>query len=79
LDFDVIKEDLRFLLTKFKQPLVGWHDPNFGVKFDDNMEAIASAAPPKSFRFIAESSLSILTEEHLKVMQKMDLQRCCPA
>jgi len=50
--------------------MVGWHDPNFGIKFDDNMEAIASAAPPKSFRFIAESSLSILTEEHLKVMQK---------
>ncbi len=70
LDFDVIKEDLRFLLTKFKKPLVGWHDPNFGIKFEDNMEAIASAAPPKSFRFIAESSLSILTEEHLKVMQK---------
>jgi hypothetical protein len=70
LDFEIIKEDLRFLLTKFKKPLVGWHDPNFGVKFDHNMEAIASAAPPKSFRFIGESSLSILTEEHLKVMQK---------
>lgn len=70
LDFEKIKGDLRFLLTKFKKPLVGWHDPNFGVKFDDNMEAIASAAPPKSFRFIGESSLSILTEDHLKVMQK---------
>jgi hypothetical protein len=70
LDFDGIREDLRFLLTKFKKPLVGWHDPNFGVKFEDNMEAIASAAPAKSFRFIGESSLSILTEEHLKVMQK---------
>ena len=70
LDFNVIKEDLRFLLTKFKKPLVGWHDPNFGIKFDDNMEAIASAAPANSFRFIGESSLSILTEEHIKVMKK---------
>jgi len=70
LDFGVIKEDLRFLLTKFKKPMVAWHDPNFGIKFEDNMEAIASAAPPKSFRFIGESSLSILTEGHLKVMQK---------
>jgi len=70
LDLKTIRDDLRFLLTKFKKPLVGWHDPNFGVKFDDNMEAIASAAPPKSFRFIGESSLSILTEEHLKVLEK---------
>ena len=70
LDFQVIKEDLRFLLTKFKKPWVGWHDPNFGIKFDDNMEAIASAAPARSFRFIAESSLSILKEDHLQVLQK---------
>jgi hypothetical protein len=34
------------------------------------MDAIASAAPAKSFRFVAENSLSILTEEHLKVLQK---------
>src|SRR5690348_16257891 len=68
LDFDVIKEDLRFLLTKFKKPLIVWHDPNFGIRFNENMEAIASAAPARSFEFIAESSLSVLTEEHLKVM-----------
>jgi hypothetical protein len=34
------------------------------------MEAIISAAPPKSFRFFAESSLSILTEKHLKVLEQ---------
>jgi hypothetical protein len=78
LDFDVIKEDLRFLLTKFKRPMVAWHDPNFGVKFEDNMKTIASAAPPKSFRFIAESSLSILTEEHLKVMQESGFEAMLP-
>ena len=35
LDFDVIKEDLRFLLRKFRLPRVWWHDPNFGVRFND--------------------------------------------
>ncbi|HEX5026220.1 MAG TPA: cobalamin-dependent protein, partial [Agriterribacter sp.] len=70
LSFETIKEDLRFLLTKFKKPHIVWHDPNFGVKFDDNMEAIAAAAPAKSFRFLAESSLSILTENHLKVLNE---------
>lgn len=70
LNFQSMKEDLRFLLTKFKKPMVAWHDPNFGVRFDENMEAIASAAPLKSFHFLAESSLSILTEKHLQVLQE---------
>lgn len=78
LSTEVIKEDLRFLLTKIKRPVVAWHDPNFGVRFDENLEAIASAAPSKSFRFIAESSLSILTEDHLKVMHKNGFEALLP-
>mgnify|MGYP003575245045 CR=1 FL=1 len=78
MDFGVIREDLRFLLTQFKRPIIGWHDPNFGVRFHDNIEAIASAAPPKSFQFIAESSLSILTEEHLVIMQRNGFDALLP-
>lgn len=66
LDFEVIKEDLRFLLGKFKRPRVAWHDPNFGVRFNDVMNAIEDAVPPDSIDFIAESSLSLLSEPHLK-------------
>ena len=29
-----------------RDPIVGWHDPNFGVRFDDYMEAIEAAVPP---------------------------------
>ncbi|ANE51388.1 B12-binding domain-containing radical SAM protein [Flavisolibacter tropicus] len=78
MDFDVIKADLRFLLTQFKRPLIVWHDPNFGVHFKDNMEAIASAAPLRSFRFIAESSLSILTEAHLAEMKRNGFEALLP-
>ncbi|MDQ3844860.1 MAG: radical SAM protein, partial [Bacteroidota bacterium] len=78
LKYETIKEDLRFLLTKFKKPMVVWHDPNFGVRFEENMNAIADAAPAKSFRFIAESSLSILTEEHLKVLQHNGFEALLP-
>ncbi|MDW3649283.1 MAG: radical SAM protein [Bacteroidia bacterium] len=70
LDFEIMKSDLKFLLGKFKDPIVGWHDPNFGVRFDDYMEAIASVAPNGKIRHIAESSLSILTEDHLKVLKQ---------
>ena len=29
MDFDGIQEDLKFLLKKFRRPMVGWHDPQF--------------------------------------------------
>src|SRR5262249_31124764 len=62
LDFGLLKRDLRFLLTKLKRPMVGWHDPNFGVRFNDYLDAIEDAAPHNSIDFVAESSLSLLTE-----------------
>lgn len=70
LDLQMMKEDLTFLLTKFKRPMVGWHDPNFGVKFDDYMDAIEEAVPPNSIDFIAESSLSLLSEKHLQRLKR---------
>jgi hypothetical protein len=56
-----LEEDLRFLRTKFKHPLVAWHDPNFGIRFDETMEAFERAVPPGSIQFGNESSLSILS------------------
>jgi len=70
LDPDVLKDDLRFLLTKHRRPNVGWHDPNFGVRFDETLGAIEEAVPPGSIGFAAESSLSILTEPHLARLRK---------
>lgn len=78
LDFQIMQNDLRFLLTKFKKPLIAWHDPNFGIRFEENMEAIRAAAPPKSFHFMAESSLSILTEKHLKVLKEQNFIAVLP-
>ncbi|MFM9841851.1 MAG: hypothetical protein ACKVOI_02660, partial [Dongiaceae bacterium] len=65
LAFDQIREDLRFLRGKLTRPVVAWHDPNFGVRFDDYMSAIEDAVPPGGVRFVAESSLSLLSEPHL--------------
>jgi len=78
LDFDVVKEDLRFLLKKFKRPRVAWHDPNFGVRFNDTMNAIEDAAPPDSIDFIAESSLSLLSETHLARLKRNGFKALLP-
>jgi hypothetical protein len=70
LSLEMMQEDLRFLLQKFKKPHVGWFDPNFGVRFDECIGAIEEAAPPGSIDFYAESSLSLLSEPHLKRLKR---------
>jgi hypothetical protein len=66
LGFDQIADDLRFLQTKIRRPRVAWLDPNFGVRFDDYLSTIERAVPRGRMRFIAESSLSLLSEPNLK-------------
>ncbi|WP_459850990.1 B12-binding domain-containing radical SAM protein [Dongia sp. agr-C8] len=70
LSFDRIRADLKFLQGKMRRPIVAWHDPNFGVRFNDYMTAIEDVVPHGRMRFIAESSLSLLSEPNLQRMQR---------
>jgi len=76
--FQQLRDDLAFVLTKFKNPIIGWHDPNFGVRFDDYMEAIEAVVPQGRMRHIAESSLSLLSEPHLKRLRQNGFQAILP-
>src|SRR6185295_9747362 len=78
LDRHQIRDDLRFLLGKIKRPMVGWHDPNFGVRFDEIMTTIEEAIPPDSIDFLAESSLSLLSEPHLQRLRKNGFKAILP-
>jgi len=78
VSFDQLGADLRFLLEKVPRPIVGWHDPNFGVRFDPCLDAIENAVPPGRIRHIAESSLSLLTEPHLQRLRRNGFQALLP-
>jgi hypothetical protein len=78
LSYEVLKEDLNFLLTKFKHPMIAWQDPNFGIRFNETMETISEVGSKGRFQFLAESSLSILTEEHLKIMREHNFKALLP-
>lgn len=78
LGFDALKEDLRFLLEMVERPVVGWHDPNFGVLFDQTMDAIEEAVPPGRITFVAESSLSILPERRLERLRRNGFKGLLP-
>lgn len=78
LSMDMIKEDLQFLVKKMKHPIVSWYDPNFGIKFNSIMQAIESAVPPGSIDFIAECSLSVLSEPNVKRLQSNGFKMIMP-
>jgi len=78
LSFRRLRDDLAFLLTKVRNPIVGWHDPNFGVRFEEYMEAIEASGARGRVRHIAESSLSLLGEPHLKRLQKNGFRAILP-
>jgi hypothetical protein len=78
MDFGVLREDLRFLLQRFKRPMVAWHDPNFGVRFNEYLDMIEEAVPPGRIDFLAESSLSLLSEPHLKRLRRNGFKALLP-
>ncbi|HEU4584370.1 MAG TPA: hypothetical protein VFR95_01415 [Gemmatimonadaceae bacterium] len=78
LGFDQMREDLKFVLGKMERPRVGWHDPNFGVRFDDYMGAIEDVVPPDRIDFLAESSLSLLSEQRLQRLKKNGFKAILP-
>ncbi len=78
LGFAELQEDLKFLVGKERDPIVAWHDPNFGVRFDDYLHAIEAAVPQGRMRHIAESSLSLLSEPHLQRLRRNGFQAMLP-
>ena len=78
LDFEQIKDDLIFLKEKQPDPIVGWHDPNFGIRFDDYMGVLEEANHGGQIRHVVESSLSILKEPNVKRMAKAGVAAILP-
>ncbi|PJA30293.1 MAG: radical SAM protein [candidate division Zixibacteria bacterium CG_4_9_14_3_um_filter_46_8] len=78
LGLERMKEDLRFLLSKVGRPRIAWHDPNFGVRFDECIDAIEEVVPPDRIDFIAETTLSLLSEPRLKRLKKNGFKALLP-
>jgi hypothetical protein len=78
LDKKTLQDDLRFLLQKLKRPRVAWHDPNFGVRFNEILEVIEEVVPPNRIDFIAESSLSLLSESRLGRLKRNGFKAILP-
>jgi radical SAM superfamily enzyme YgiQ (UPF0313 family) len=70
---ELLEADLRYLSEHWPGVLVTYHDPNFGVKFDQVLDIIETIPKGKRSPYIMESSLSILRDSR---MQRLKETRC---
>ncbi|HVH83927.1 MAG TPA: hypothetical protein VM713_06390, partial [Steroidobacteraceae bacterium] len=62
---DQLQADLAYLARNYPGVLVGYHDPNFAVRFDETMDVIETIPSERRNRYIMESSLSVLKPARL--------------
>ncbi|MFQ5912574.1 MAG: B12-binding domain-containing radical SAM protein [Nitrospinota bacterium] len=65
-----LEADLRYLSENFPRLLVAYHDPNFGVRFDETMDIIETIPEKRRNGYLMESSLSILKESRLERLRR---------
>ena len=79
LDYDVVRDDMRFFLEiDMPRSCLVWHDPNFGIRFDEYMDAVEDAVPRGSIVFFAEMSMALLKEENVKRLQRNNFRGIAP-
>jgi radical SAM superfamily enzyme YgiQ (UPF0313 family) len=70
LPLDRLEADLTYLSTRWPRTLVAFHDPNFGVKFDQVLSVIEKIPAPARNPYIMESSLSLLKGPRLQRLEE---------
>ena len=66
LDRDRLLADLRFLSENHPKLIILFHDPNFGIRFDETMEVIEQIPKGRRNRYVMEASLSVLKPERFQ-------------
>jgi hypothetical protein len=75
---DRLEADLRYVSNNWPDVLVGFHDPNFGVRFDETMDVMERIPEGRRSSYIMESSLSILKETRLPRLKSTRCVYCAP-
>lgn len=73
-----LEADLRFTSEQLPGMIVSFHDPNFGVKFDEVLEVIETVPRGRRNPYLMESSLSILRGPRLARLQETNCIYAAP-
>lgn len=75
---DQVREDLHYVSTHFPRAIVGYHDPNFAVRFDETMDVLAAVPAARRNGYIMESSLAVLKESRLPRLRETNCVYVAP-
>ena len=75
---ELLEADLRYLAKNWPGVKVTYHDPNFGVKFDQVLSIIEKIPRKQRSAYIMESSLSILRGPKLKRLKDTNCMFIAP-
>jgi hypothetical protein len=70
--------DLQFVARNHPGAIVAFHDPNFAVRFDPTMDAVATAGGRTPNRYVMECSLSVLRADRLERLRRTNCLYVAP-
>jgi radical SAM superfamily enzyme YgiQ (UPF0313 family) len=71
LPLDQLEADMRYIFQHFSSVMVGLHDPNFGVRFEQIFDVLEKIPNRKRINYTMETSLSILWGARLERLKNM--------
>jgi radical SAM superfamily enzyme YgiQ (UPF0313 family) len=71
LPLDQLEADMRYIFQHFPKVLIGLHDPNFAVKFEQVFNVLEKIPHRNRYSYIMETSLSVLRGSRLERMKRL--------
>lgn len=78
LSADRLAEDLRYASRNFPGVKLTFHDPNFGVRFNETVSIFERLPPDQRNPYMIESSLKLLTRDKLERLQDTKCRAVAP-
>lgn len=78
LSSDRLEEDLRFASQHLSNTILYFHDPNFGVRFDETLDVFELIPLQHRNIYLVESSLKLLNPERLTRLRDTNCQGIAP-
>lgn len=67
---DRLRADLEYVSRRLPGMLLSFHDPNFGVRFEEVLDVLEELPPERRHPYVMESSLSILRSSRLERLRE---------
>lgn len=65
-----LTSDLLYVSQHFPKAMLGFQDPNFGVRFDETMAVLRAVPRQHRNRYLMQCSMSVLTERRMKDLKE---------